>query len=128
MGSGICQKHSRRKKTRENMLNYLSDVMEDTTDFSWQGAKASHAVLLCDMERGRFPGMIRVVLTESEECRFKSTFKTLEISVEMVMILANVPGFVKCFKLGHVLSLRIMRQIGRSTNIFVLTAWIRRSS
>ena len=39
-------------KTRENMLNYLSDLMEDATDFSWQGAKASHAVLLCDMERG----------------------------------------------------------------------------
>ena len=39
-------------KTRENMLNYLSDLMEDATDFSWQGAKALHAVLLCDMERG----------------------------------------------------------------------------
>ena len=26
--------------------------MEDATDFSWQGAKAAHAVLLCEMERG----------------------------------------------------------------------------
>ena len=39
-------------KTRENMLNYLSDLMEDATDFSWQIAKASHEVLLCEMERG----------------------------------------------------------------------------
>ena len=26
--------------------------MEDATDFSWASAKASHAVLLCEMERG----------------------------------------------------------------------------
>ena len=26
--------------------------MEDTTDFSWQEAKAAHAVLLCEMEWG----------------------------------------------------------------------------
>ena len=34
------------------MFVYLSDLMEDTTGFSCQGAKASHAVLLCEMERG----------------------------------------------------------------------------
>ena len=34
------------------MVSYLGDLMEDATDFSWQGAKAAHAVLLCDMERG----------------------------------------------------------------------------
>ena len=33
------------------MVSYLSDLMDDATDFSWQGAKA-HAVLLCDMECG----------------------------------------------------------------------------
>ena len=26
--------------------------MEDATDFSWHGAKAAHAVLLCKMEMG----------------------------------------------------------------------------
>ena len=34
------------------MISYLGDLMEDVTDFSWQGAKAVHAVLLCQMERG----------------------------------------------------------------------------
>ena len=34
------------------MVSYLSDLMEDATDFSWQGAKVAHAVLLCEMERG----------------------------------------------------------------------------
>ena len=32
------------------MISYLGDQMEDATDFSWQGAKAAHAVLLCEME------------------------------------------------------------------------------
>ena len=34
------------------MVSYLADLMEDATDFSWQGAKAAHAVLMCEMERG----------------------------------------------------------------------------
>ena len=34
------------------MLTYLGDLMEDTTDLLWQGAKAAHAVLLCKMEHG----------------------------------------------------------------------------
>ena len=38
---------------RECMLQYLGNLMEDATDFSWQSSKASHVVLLCEMERGR---------------------------------------------------------------------------
>ena len=34
------------------MVAYLADLMEDATDFTWQGAKAAHTVLLCEMERG----------------------------------------------------------------------------
>ena len=26
--------------------------MEDATEFTWQGAKAAHAVFMCEMERG----------------------------------------------------------------------------
>ena len=37
---------------RECMIRYLNELMEDATDFSWSNAKAAHAVLLCDMERG----------------------------------------------------------------------------
>ena len=35
------------------MLDYLSEIMEDANDFSWQSAKASQAVLLCRMEEGK---------------------------------------------------------------------------
>ena len=31
------------------MISYMSDLMEDTTDFSWQNAKAADAVLCCEL-------------------------------------------------------------------------------
>ena len=37
---------------REHMLDYVIDLLDDATDFSWASAKASHAVLLCRMEQG----------------------------------------------------------------------------
>ena len=40
------------QNVRQQMLSYLCDLMEDANDFSWASAKASHAVLLCEMERG----------------------------------------------------------------------------
>ena len=40
-------------QTKNAMLDYLSEIMEDANDFSWQSAKASHAVLLCRMEEGK---------------------------------------------------------------------------
>ena len=35
------------------MLEYLSEIMEDANDFSWQAAKVSHAVVLCRMVEGK---------------------------------------------------------------------------
>ena len=51
---GFCQNILEQKSgsRQKSMVAYLSDLMEDATDFSWQGAKAAHAVLLCEMERG----------------------------------------------------------------------------
>ena len=40
-------------KRRDVMVAYMGELMEDATDFSWQGAKAANAVLLCEMERGK---------------------------------------------------------------------------
>ena len=38
--------------TKDHMLDYLIALLEDANNFSWQAAKASHAVLLCRMEQG----------------------------------------------------------------------------
>ena len=40
-------------ETKNKMLEYLSELMEDSHDFGWSSAKGSHAVLLCRMEEGR---------------------------------------------------------------------------
>ena len=37
---------------RKRMISYMSDLMEEATDFSWQNAKAAHAVLCCEFECG----------------------------------------------------------------------------
>ena len=47
--SNVLEEKSEARKDIET--SYLGDLMEDA-DFSWQGAKAAHAVLLCEMERG----------------------------------------------------------------------------
>ena len=36
--------------TKNFMLEYLSDIMDDCNDFGWQSGKGAHAVLLCKME------------------------------------------------------------------------------
>ena len=35
------------------MLDYLDNLMEDASDFSWEAAKASHAIALNNMEADR---------------------------------------------------------------------------
>ena len=37
---------------REKMIQYMGELMEDATDFFVAGAKAAHAVLLCQLEKG----------------------------------------------------------------------------
>ena len=39
-------------RKREKMIAYMADLMEDTTDFTWQGVKGAHAVLCCELEQG----------------------------------------------------------------------------
>ena len=52
--AGFC--HTIREESdmaiKEHMLDYVIDLLDDATDFSWASAKASHAVLLCRMEQG----------------------------------------------------------------------------
>ena len=38
---------------RLHKLNYLANLLEDASDFSFEGAKACHAVVLTDMERDK---------------------------------------------------------------------------
>ena len=39
-------------ESKDSMLDCLIALLDDTNGFSWQSAKASHAILLCQMEQG----------------------------------------------------------------------------
>ena len=51
---GFCRilREEKDPQLKEHMLDYLIALMEDANDFSWDAARASHAVLLCRMEQG----------------------------------------------------------------------------
>ena len=120
VGARLCQKYIRRKvsKTRENMLNYLSDLMEDANDVSWHGAKVVHAVLMCDMDRGGLsPGMILPVLIELGGLTPKNMFKISKTLAKMVRWLTRGHGFVNCT--SQVYLQKTMRAVVNYTDISV---------
>ena len=49
---GRIMKEERNSKIKDSMLDYLVALFDYANDFSWDAAKASHAVLLCRMEQG----------------------------------------------------------------------------
>ena len=53
LGFATIAREEKNLDVKNAMLEYLSAIMEDANDFSWQSAKASHAVLLCRMEEGK---------------------------------------------------------------------------
>ena len=52
--AGYCRilREEQDPQVRGQMLDYMIALMEDAHDFSWDAARASHAVLLCRMEQG----------------------------------------------------------------------------
>ena len=52
---GFCAiiKDENNVQTKNNMLSYVADLMEDCHDFGWQSAKGAHTVVLCHMEENK---------------------------------------------------------------------------
>ena len=48
-----CIQEEKSGETRASMLDYLGNLMEDASDFSWESAKASHVVVLTNMKADR---------------------------------------------------------------------------
>ena len=48
-----CIQEEKSGDNRDLMLDYLGNLMEDASDFSWDSAKAAHAILLTNMEADR---------------------------------------------------------------------------
>ena len=48
-----CIQEEKSEAHRACMLDYLGNIMEDASNFSWESAKAAHAILLTNMEADR---------------------------------------------------------------------------
>ena len=60
--TGFCRimRDEQNRDIQNSMLDYLIALFDDANDFSWEAAKASHAVLLCRMEQGEIKDYAQV--------------------------------------------------------------------
>ena len=105
------------------MLAYLGDLMEDATDFIWANAKAAHAVLLCEMERGvlTWADTSRIERIRRAHAQKHSVTKQNWGKTRKIKDL----GFVSNFKVGHVIFSGIMKFQVAYTGTYVLIAYHR---
>ena len=106
------------------MVSYLGDLMEDATDFSWQGAKAAHAVLLCEMEQGSLQW-------EDLDCidRIRRAHAQKHVSGRSGwgnprITQARRHGTAKIIKLGIVVTHVTMNLMEKFKNTSVQTVWL----
>ena len=45
-----CMQEEKSEAAKASMTDYLGNLMEDASDFSWESAKAAHAIILTNME------------------------------------------------------------------------------
>ena len=111
-------------KEKNIMISYLGDQMEDATDFSWQGAKAAHAVLLCEME---WDSLQWDHLDRIDHIRRAHTQKHMSNrsggSNPWITQVGN-HGTAKTTKLVNVVTHVTMSSMGKSINIFVHFVWL----
>ena len=55
-----CIMKEQNSEIKDAMIDYLVSLFDDGNDFSWDAAKASHAVLLCRMEQGEIKSYTEV--------------------------------------------------------------------
>ena len=91
---------------KDSMIAYLGDLMEDATDFSWQGAKAAHAVLLCEMERG---SLTWEDTDRIDRVRRAHAQKHIPPGNKIGVGQIRSPGFAKTFKPIHAPTRKIMK-------------------
>ena len=49
-----CIQKEKSEASKSSMRDYSGNLMEDASDFSWESAKASHAIVLTNMADDRF--------------------------------------------------------------------------
>ena len=123
--AGFCRimKEENNLENKEHMLDYLTQLLEDANDFSWDAAKASHAVLLCRMEQGDVKNYMQVEKsTELGELMLRDML-WVEVRIKVSDLrfrnLSSLPLACILTKVA-VLTQKIMKPKVLLTNIFVL--------
>ena len=104
---GFCRNvlEEKSESRKDIMISYLGDLMEYTTDF-WQGAKAAHAVLLCEMERGS----LRWEDTERIDRVHGLMPKNMSLQVDKIGLgQTKSPGCVRALNRMHIPIRKVMR-------------------
>ena len=109
---------------REHMLQHLGDIMKDTSDFSWQSAKASHADLLCEMERGKVTWQDTTRIDRVRRAYAQKHQSTGRQNWGKSLVREN-SGSVNSIRMGHVHLIRITRLGAKFTGTFVPLACCR---
>ena len=105
------------------MIQYMGELMEDATDFSWQGAKAAHAVLLCEFERGGQIGKTQLELIRLGGRMPRNILLGSETGQKVKKFKSH--GTVNNSKVGPARITEIMRSMGSCTSIVVHSVYHR---
>ena len=107
------------------MLSYLCDLMEDANDFSWASAKASHAVLLCEMERGTLEWANTERIDRIRRAHAQRHNPGNKQNWAQNQDPQRKPWFCKSYQGARVLIMQIMSLMARPRDIFVPTVSLR---
>ena len=96
----------------------MSDLMDDTQDFGWNPAKASHTVLLCSMEEGKisWQDTSKIDRIRRTHVQRATTSQTTHNPRKSKMTMQTPANFIK---ISHVHKKGTIRQGVRITNMFV---------
>ena len=78
-------------ETKNCMLDYMTEIMEDAKDFGWASAKAAHALLLCCMEEGKVDWHMTEKLIVSEGHMPKKWLQLHPPRLRKYIVLCKVP-------------------------------------
>ena len=101
------------------MLEYLSDIMEDSHDFGWQATKASHAVLLCKMEENKIDWQETNKIDRVRRVHAQRASSNHPQNSSNKRTSSKTPPHPNTFKRVHVINKWIMKQMVLHIFMFV---------
>ena len=123
--AGFCRimKEEKNSEIKDSMLDYLVSLFDDANDFSWDAAKASHAVLLCRMEQGEIRNYTELEkidrIRRAHAQRHSQPPKVIRMQTKQVKETTN-PCLVFSTTKGHVISPKHMKHAEFCTDIYAL--------